>query len=116
MQTARRLSQAVPQDNPADPLPSSEYGVVDTLLAASLLAFTGGSLDAFLYLNHGHVYAGVMTGNAVLFGVSVFNHSVGGAMHYVLPIFAYLCGILLIAIFQQHVRTSRSASRYLSLL
>ena len=104
MQTPRSPSQAVPQDNQSDPLYSPEYGVVDTLLAASLLAFTGGSLDAILYLNHGHVFAGVMTGNAVLCGVSVFNHSVGGAMHYALPLFAYVCGILLIAIFQRYVR------------
>ncbi len=78
--------------------------VVDTLMSAMLLAFTGGSLDAFLYLNHGHVYAGVMTGNAVLCGIAVFNRSAGGAMHYARPLLAYVCGILLIAIFQRYVR------------
>jgi uncharacterized membrane protein YoaK (UPF0700 family) len=94
--------------NRLDPLHSDERNMVDSLSAAALFAFTGGSLDAFLYLNHGHVFAGVMTGNAVLWGVSVSNHSVGGPTHYALPLLAYVCGILLIAIFQRYV-TERPA-------
>lgn len=93
-----------PQEDVSDAGSSSGNRVVDSLTSATLLAFTGGSLDAFLYLNHGHVYAGVMTGNAVLCGVAVFNHSVGGAMHYVSPLFAYVCGISLIAVLQQYVK------------
>ncbi|WP_419806471.1 YoaK family protein [Terriglobus sp.] len=72
--------------------------------SASLLAFTGASLDSFLYLNHGHVFAGVMTGNAVLCGVGIFNKSSGGALHYAWPILAYVCGIFLVAIVQRRVR------------
>ena len=83
---------------------SPEYAVVDSLLCASLLAFTGASLDAFLYLNHGHVFAGVMTGNAVLCGVGVFNKSSGTALHYLWPIIAYICGIWLVAVAQRLVR------------
>jgi uncharacterized membrane protein YoaK (UPF0700 family) len=82
---------------------SPEYAMVDSVPCASLLAFTGASLDAFLYLNHGHVFAGVMTGNAVLCGVGVFNKSSGGVLHYARPIVAYLCGIWLTAIVQRHV-------------
>ena len=83
---------------------SPEYAMVDSLPCASLLAFTGASLDAFLYLNHGHVFAGVMTGNAVLCGVGVFNKSSGGALHYAWPMLAYVCGIWLVAVAQKHVR------------
>ena len=82
--------------------------VVDSLSAASLLAFTGGALDAFLWLNHGQVFAGVMSGNVVLCGAALFNHSLGGALHYAWPVLAYICGILLITIFQRHV-TSKTA-------
>ena len=82
---------------------SPDYAIVDSLPCASLLGFAGGSLDAFLYLNHGHVFAGVMTGNAVLCGVGVFNKSSGGALHYAWPLLAYVCGILLVAIARRHV-------------
>ena len=94
----------VQQDKTPDVDRSPGERVVDSLTSAMLLAFTGGSLDAILYLNHGHVYAGVMTGNAVLCGIAVFNHSVGGAMHYLTPLIAYVCGISLIAIFQEYVK------------
>lgn len=50
---------------------SPEYAIVNSLPCASLLAFTEASLDAFLYLNHGYVFEGVMTGNAVLCGVGI---------------------------------------------
>jgi uncharacterized membrane protein YoaK (UPF0700 family) len=53
-------------DNPLPPSP--ERRAADSLPSAVLLAFTGGSLDAFIYINHGHVFAAAMTGNAVLFG------------------------------------------------
>ncbi len=45
---------------------SQEYALVGSLPSACLLTFTGASLDSFLSLNHVHVFAGVMTGNAVL--------------------------------------------------
>ena len=78
---------------------------VDSLSAASLLAFTGGSLDAILWLNHGHVFAGVMSGNVVLGGAAMFNDSLGKPAHYAWPVLAYVCGILLITMFQRYTRT-----------
>jgi hypothetical protein len=69
METASKLNYVSPQRDRLDTVRSDEHNVVDSLSAGALFAFTGGSLDAFLYLNHGHVFAGVMTGNAVLWGV-----------------------------------------------
>ncbi len=83
-----------------------EYRIVDSLPSASILAFTGASLDSFLYLNHGHVFAGVMTGNAVLCGVGVFNRNSGSALHYAWPLLAYGCGIWLVAVAQRRIRHS----------
>jgi uncharacterized membrane protein YoaK (UPF0700 family) len=103
METSSKLNHVSSQHSRLDPLHSDEGNAMDSLSVAAIFAFTGGSLDAFLYLNHGHVFAGVMTGNAVLWGVSVANHSVGGPTHYALPLLAYVCGILLIAIFQRYV-------------
>ncbi len=99
MRADAQISSTVNQGPEATP----EYRTVDSLPSASLLAFTGASLDSFLYLNHGHVFAGVMTGNAVLCGVGVFNKDAGGALHYAWPLLAYACGIWLVAIAQRRI-------------
>lgn len=72
-----------------------ERQVAESLLAATLLAFAGGNLDAFLYLDHGRVFAGAMTGNAVLCGIALLSrewHTIG---HHALPIFAFAVGVWL---------------------
>ena len=115
MGTKTDLQGGVEQTASPDSTHSPEDTAVDSLLAASLLAFTGGSLDAILWLNHGHVFAGVMSGNVILGGAAVFNRSLGGAAHYAWPVLAYVCGILLITIFQRHVR-SRPATSALSMV
>jgi uncharacterized membrane protein YoaK (UPF0700 family) len=57
-----------------------------------LLACAGGALDAFVYLNHGHVFAAAMTGNGVLLGVALLHHDTMQAVHHLLPILAFLVG------------------------
>ena len=64
-----------------------------SLLAAALLACAGGALDAFLYLNHGRVFAGAMTGNAVLCGVALLSHDLLGAIQHFLPLVAFFFGV-----------------------
>jgi len=76
---------------PAKPTP--ERRVADSLPSASLLAFTGGSLDAFLYLEHGKVFAGAMTGNTVLAGIALLSHDHTDAIRHILPIVAFLIGV-----------------------
>ena len=36
---------------------------------AALLTFSGGFLDVFTYVGHGHVFANTMTGNIVFLGM-----------------------------------------------
>jgi uncharacterized membrane protein YoaK (UPF0700 family) len=73
--------------------PTPERSAADSLLSASLLAFTGGSLDAFLYLQHGKVFAGAMTGNAVLTGIAILSHDHTDVVRHILPIIAFLLGV-----------------------
>ena len=47
----------------------------DTLLSATLLATTGGLLDAVVYTLHGHVFASSMTGNVILLGIAAFSRT-----------------------------------------
>jgi uncharacterized membrane protein YoaK (UPF0700 family) len=64
-----------------------------SLPAAILLAFTGGALDAFVYLNHGHVFAAAMTGNGVLFGVAILHHDWPQSLRHLFPILGFVLGV-----------------------
>lgn len=72
-----------------------EKEAAGALPSAILLALTGGSLDAFIYLNHGHVFAAAMTGNGVLLGVAVLHHDVMQVVRHLLPILAFILGVFL---------------------
>jgi uncharacterized membrane protein YoaK (UPF0700 family) len=66
-----------------------------------MLAFVGGSLDAFTYLNHGHVFAAAMTGNAVLLGIAMLDHDRLQALHHALPLVSFFCGVSLSLLVQR---------------
>ena len=68
-------------------------------ISATLLAFTGGLLDAFIYLNHGHVFASAMTGNAVLFGIALLAHDTAQAIRHIVPGIAFLSGVAVSRLF-----------------
>ncbi len=73
-----------------EPLPTAPP---NSLPSALLLAFTGGLLDAFVYLNHGHVFASAMTGNGVLFGIALLSHDTTQAIRHVVQAIAFLAGV-----------------------
>ena len=83
----------MPDPNSQTNSSTAEHQVAGSLLSAVLLAITGGSLDAFIYLNHGHVFAAAMTGNGVLLGVAILRHDYIQALRHLLPIFGFITGI-----------------------
>jgi uncharacterized membrane protein YoaK (UPF0700 family) len=76
---------------PSDP----EHRAVGSLPSALLLALSGDALDAFIYLNHGHVFAAAMTGNGVLLGVSILHHDYAQSVRHLLPLFGFILGVFL---------------------
>jgi uncharacterized membrane protein YoaK (UPF0700 family) len=60
---------------------------------ALILASTGGVLDAFVYLNHGHVFANTMTGNIVLLGVAALGHHWREVIPHLMPILGFFAGV-----------------------
>ena len=80
-----------------DPAPSAPP---NSLLSAVLLAFTGGLLDAFVYLNHGHVFASAMTGNGVLFGIALLARDIPQAILHLVPGIAFLAGVATSKLFE----------------
>ena len=78
-------------------MPRSEGQMSETMLSGALLAVTGGYLDVYTYLARGHVFANAQTGNMVLFGVNLARGNWSRAAAYLLPILAFVLGILLAA-------------------
>lgn len=60
----------------------------------ALLAAAGGLLDAYTYLMRGGVFANAQTGNIVLLGVRAVEGDWPGVAHYLLPILAFVAGVL----------------------
>jgi uncharacterized membrane protein YoaK (UPF0700 family) len=60
---------------------------------ALILASTGGLLDAFVYLNHGHVFANTMTGNVVLLGIAILGHQWREVVPHLVPILGFFAGV-----------------------
>lgn len=82
----------------------------ERLLFGSLLTFTAGSLDAYSYLIHGEVFAGLQTGNLILLGINLGKMHFSTASHYLISLLAFGVGTLLIKVLQ-HVLENKGASK-----
>lgn len=60
----------------------------------ALLAVAGGFLDAYTYLVRGGVFANAQTGNIVLLGVRMLQGQWSLALHYLIPILAFVGGVM----------------------
>jgi uncharacterized membrane protein YoaK (UPF0700 family) len=83
-------------------MPTSDPAVqTNSLLDATLLAATGGVLDAVVYLLHGHVFATAMTGNVVFLGIVIVTQNWNQIIPHLIPIFGFLVGVTT----SKHLRT-----------
>ena len=67
----------------------------ETFLMGTLLALTGGFLDAYTYISRGGVFANAQTGNIVLLGLNMASGQWSRALYYLVPIIAFVLGIFL---------------------
>lgn len=61
-------------------------------LVAELLALTSGSIDAYSYLTHGSVFAGMQTGNLILMGINLAKFNWHMVINYLIPIIVFIIG------------------------
>lgn len=71
-----------------------EEKVHERLEFGMALAATAGGLDAYTYLVHGEVFAGLQTGNFILLGVHLGQGHWGALPRYLIPILAFALGAL----------------------
>ena len=81
--------------------PNSDQPKIDTpsirsvaglFLVASLFALAGGSLDAYSYLTHDHVFSTAVSGDVIQFGVYGSGRDWTHAMRFLPPIGAFVVG------------------------
>ncbi|WPU93982.1 YoaK family protein [Mucilaginibacter sabulilitoris] len=77
-----------------DELPVQVYSD-NSIEVAALLTLSGGFLDVFTYIGHGHVFANSMTGNVVFLGMYAATGNWHQAMRHIPPIVAFLAGVLI---------------------
>lgn len=76
----------------------------ESLTLGILLAVAGGFWDTYTYILRGHVFANAETGNIVLLGINLANKDFKQALKYLIPIFAFSFGILIIGIIRKHFK------------
>ncbi len=69
------------------------HSVARLLVTACLFALAGGSLDAYSYLTHDHVFSTAESGNVVQFGVYASGGDWGHALHFLPPIGTFVLGV-----------------------
>lgn len=73
---------------------ASKFPREEALLVASLLALTGGYLEAYTWIVH-RVFANAQTANLVFLWVYVTSGEPAKALHYVEPLLAFVLGVIM---------------------
>ncbi|OPJ59708.1 YoaK family protein [Clostridium oryzae] len=66
----------------------------ESIMLGILLAIVGGLLDAYTFIGKGGVFSNAQTGNIVLVGVYAFEMNWSRAVLHLLPIFAFIAGVI----------------------
>lgn len=69
--------------------------VSESAAVGSLLALSGGFMDAYSYINRGKVFANAETGNIVLMALNICEGDFVNAVNYLVPIVSFALGVLL---------------------
>ncbi|ANZ70241.1 YoaK family protein [Pediococcus claussenii] len=77
-----------------------KFKFYERLMSGALLALTAGSIDAYTYLVHGGVFAGLQTGNVILLGIHIGEGKFAQAVPYLFSILMFMLGTILIRIVQ----------------
>ncbi len=81
-----------PVDKNSEAGTPSIRSVAGLLAIGCLFALVGGSLDAYTYLTHDHVFSTAISGDVVLFGVYASGQDWAHTVRYLPPIGAFVLG------------------------
>ncbi|WP_352400793.1 YoaK family protein [Anaerotignum sp.] len=69
--------------------------VSESFCIGAFLAFAGGFFDSYTFIARGGVFANAQTGNMILLAIQLVQRNFFHALYYLVPIFAFICGIFL---------------------
>ena len=69
--------------------------ISESIGLGTILALSGGFMDAYSYIEHGKVFANAQTGNMLLFGVNLSEGNYQTMLNYLFPVLAFALGIAL---------------------
>lgn len=78
----------------------------ETIILGMMLACVGGFLDAYTYICRGGIFANAQTGNLVLLGIRIAEGNLIGSLKYLIPIIAFVLGILIAEIVRKRHKNS----------
>lgn len=85
-----------------------EYPLHERLIIGIFLAAAAGGLDAYTYLFHGEVFAGLQTGNFILLGLNLGHGNFGALLRFIVPISAFFIGSVATRFLQHHLKDETS--------
>ncbi|MBJ8350063.1 YoaK family protein [Streptococcus zalophi] len=74
---------------------TEKYEVHERLEFGLTLAAVAGGLDAYTFLAHGEVFAGLQTGNFILLGIHLGQANWSILINHLIPIIAFFFGVLI---------------------
>ncbi|KMO85310.1 membrane protein [Megasphaera cerevisiae DSM 20462] len=78
----------------------------ERILFGALLTMAAGGIDAYSYIAHGGVFAGLQTGNLILLGIHLGQKDIPSSLSYMLSLAAFFLGTVIVRFLQQHPKLS----------
>ncbi|QGM80921.1 YoaK family protein [Otariodibacter oris] len=86
---------------------TKQHEVHERLEFGLALAATAGGLDAYTFLTHGEVFAGLQTGNFILLGIHLGQGNWNVLINYIIPIIAFFSGALIARYLQNKITNNQ---------
>ena len=69
------------------------WQISESIMVGILLAFSGGFMDAYSYINRGRVFANAETGNIILMTLKICEGKFLESINYIIPILSFAIGV-----------------------
>jgi len=84
----------------------SQVQMSESLIVGSILALSGGYMDAYTYLFRDGVFANAQTGNMILFGIHLSEGNLKGSLRYFFPVISFVLGVFLAQLLRMRLKNS----------
>lgn len=88
-----------------------KYRPSESRILATALTFSAGFIDAYTYIQRGHIQRGHtlsagQTGNVIFFASAFADHNIAGMLNRATTFIAFTLGLLLVGLFHKYVKSN----------